>query len=77
MWVGAHSEAVIGNGPGSQAVPICSLPFVSGSKKACTNILRKQSLSFLQPSCKFHWFSNQLRELIFPVLYLRAGVSYM
>ena len=46
-------------------------------KPAWAYVLREQSLSLLQPSCKSHWFSNQLRELVFLVLDPRAGVPNM
>lgn len=39
----------------------------------CVHTLHEWSLGFLQPSCKSHWFLNQIRELIFPVLDPRAG----
>ena len=45
------------------------------SKCVCT--LHEWSLGFLQPSCYYHWFSNQPRELVFLVLDPRAGVPNM
>lgn len=53
---------------------ICCLHAWTGSKQIYAYALQEHSLSFLQPSGKPHWFSNQLRGLVFPVLDSRAGV---
>ena len=76
-WARACTLMVVGNWIVPWAVSICFLCLVPRSKQACGHILHKQILGLLQASCKSHWFSNQLRGLIFPLSGFRAWMSNM
>lgn len=52
------------------------LPFPR-SRQVCTRVLREWSLNFFELSCKYYWFSNHLRGLVFLVLDPRGRVSNM
>ena len=72
-WTGSCAGMVTVTWPALQAVPyISSSLFLGVSNYACD--LHKWNLGFLQPSCKFYWFLNQLRVLIFPVSDSRTRV---
>ena len=53
---------------------ICCLCTGPGSKQVCVCALQEWRLSSSRPSNQRHWFSNQLRGLIFPVSHVWAGV---
>ena len=55
----------------------CCFQAVTGSKQVCACITQEWKPSLLQPSDKPHWFSNQLRGLIFPVLNSRARCLWL
>lgn len=62
---GVRARPVVGNWPECSVVSICFLDLVLGVGK-CVCTLHKWSLGFLQSFLKSHWFSNQLKRLIFP-----------
>ena len=64
--VGVHAQtAGLGNKPEPWAVSICCR-LVPRCNQVCS--LHRCSISFLWPSFKSHWSSNQLRGLVLPVL---------
>ena len=78
---GAHLRlgltlGLVGHWPESWAVWAYFVRLVLGVSK-CMHVCSLQSLGFLQSSCLSHWFSNQLRGLIFLVSEPRFGLPNM
>ena len=74
LFLGSKHFSLVRNWPELQAGSACFLHLVPGNKQAVQSH-QERSLGFLQPSCKSHLFSNQLRELVFLMSDHRFAVS--
>ena len=77
VGVARECGALLRNWPGPWEVSVCFLCLVPRSRRVCTRVLREWSLNFFELSCKYYWFSNHLRGLVFLVLDPRGRVSNM